>query len=105
MLAKEKLIKIVEDLAVQQQGFPKGAVELLEEKSSQKPPADTTVLTRQHHHDATDNNWTTVKRNRNNAMTLEDKAENQTNPNESTPKRKGNNLFGEASQRTTERKK
>eukprot|EP00957_Ditylum_brightwellii_P158587 12071406-Ditylum_brightwellii.AAC.1 len=44
-LAKEKLSKTVEDLGVQQQGFPKGAVELLEEKSLQKPPADATALT------------------------------------------------------------
>eukprot|EP00957_Ditylum_brightwellii_P104576 7968702-Ditylum_brightwellii.AAC.1 len=44
-LAKEKLPKTVEDLAVQQQGFPKGTVELLEEKPLQKPPADATVLT------------------------------------------------------------
>eukprot|EP00957_Ditylum_brightwellii_P026617 2012631-Ditylum_brightwellii.AAC.1 len=42
MLAIEKLSNTVEDLAVQQQGFPKGAVELLEEKSLQKPPADAT---------------------------------------------------------------
>eukprot|EP00957_Ditylum_brightwellii_P171143 13028171-Ditylum_brightwellii.AAC.1 len=41
-LAKGKLSKTVEDLAVQQQGFPEGAVELLEEKSLQKPPADAT---------------------------------------------------------------
>eukprot|EP00957_Ditylum_brightwellii_P046558 3532809-Ditylum_brightwellii.AAC.1 len=41
-LAKEKLSKTVEDLAGQQQGFPKGAIELSEEKSLQKPPADTT---------------------------------------------------------------
>ena len=73
---RKKLSKTVEDFAVNQQSFPGGVVELSEEKSSQKPPADTTVLTRQHHHDAKDNDWTTVKRNRNNAMTLEDNTEN-----------------------------
>eukprot|EP00957_Ditylum_brightwellii_P108222 8256912-Ditylum_brightwellii.AAC.1 len=41
-LAIEKLSKTVEDLAVQQQSFPKGVVEFLEEKSLQKPPADAT---------------------------------------------------------------
>eukprot|EP00957_Ditylum_brightwellii_P105065 8008012-Ditylum_brightwellii.AAC.1 len=45
MLAKEKLPKTVEDLAVQQQDFSKGAVELSEEKFLQKPPADATALT------------------------------------------------------------
>eukprot|EP00957_Ditylum_brightwellii_P108797 8299349-Ditylum_brightwellii.AAC.1 len=38
----EKLSKTVEDLAVQQQGFPEGAIELSEEKSLQKPSADAT---------------------------------------------------------------
>eukprot|EP00957_Ditylum_brightwellii_P034225 2595233-Ditylum_brightwellii.AAC.1 len=59
-LAKEKLSKIVEDLAVQQQGFPKGAVELLEEKSLQKSPADTTALTLANFGMADDNKWTMV---------------------------------------------
>eukprot|EP00957_Ditylum_brightwellii_P013442 1014788-Ditylum_brightwellii.AAC.2 len=36
----EKLSKIVEDLAGHQQGFPEGAVELLEEIFLQKPPVD-----------------------------------------------------------------
>eukprot|EP00957_Ditylum_brightwellii_P153819 11708002-Ditylum_brightwellii.AAC.1 len=40
----KKLSKTMEDLAVQQQGFPGYAVELLEEKSLQKPPADAAVL-------------------------------------------------------------
>eukprot|EP00957_Ditylum_brightwellii_P198240 15105430-Ditylum_brightwellii.AAC.1 len=40
--AIEKLSKTVEDLVVEQQGFPEGVVELLEEKSLQKPPADAT---------------------------------------------------------------
>ena len=102
---KKKLSKTVEDFAVNQQSFPEGVVELSEEKSSQKPPADTTVLTRQHQQDATDNDWKTVNRNRNNAMTLEDTVENHTNPNDSTPKRKGNNIFGDVSQQTTDRKK
>eukprot|EP00957_Ditylum_brightwellii_P140990 10741364-Ditylum_brightwellii.AAC.1 len=38
-------------------------------------------------------------------MTLKDTNENQTAPNNSTPKRKGNNLFGDVPQQTTERKK
>eukprot|EP00957_Ditylum_brightwellii_P009753 735367-Ditylum_brightwellii.AAC.1 len=38
-------------------------------------------------------------------MALNDTNENQTSPNINTPKRKGNNLFGETTQQTTERKK
>ena len=41
----KKLSKTVEDLAVQQQCFPGGTVELSEEKSLQKPPADASTLT------------------------------------------------------------
>eukprot|EP00957_Ditylum_brightwellii_P098530 7505805-Ditylum_brightwellii.AAC.1 len=57
MQAKEKLSKTVEDLAVQQQGFPKGTVELLEEKSSQKPPVDATALTLAKFGLTDDNEW------------------------------------------------
>eukprot|EP00957_Ditylum_brightwellii_P138156 10531732-Ditylum_brightwellii.AAC.1 len=38
-------------------------------------------------------------------MALDDINENQTSPNNSTPKRKGNNLFGDTTQQMTERKK
>ena len=101
----KKLSKTVEDFADYQQSFPEGVVELSEEKSLQKPPADTTVLTRQHQTDAMVNNWKTVTRNRSNAMAIDDTNENQNSPNNSTPKRKGNNLFGVTTQQTTERKK
>eukprot|EP00957_Ditylum_brightwellii_P003774 286671-Ditylum_brightwellii.AAC.1 len=38
----KKLSKTVEDVAVNQQSFSEGVVELSEEKSLQRPPADTT---------------------------------------------------------------
>eukprot|EP00957_Ditylum_brightwellii_P020261 1529230-Ditylum_brightwellii.AAC.1 len=42
---KKTLSKTVEDLAGLQQGFPKGTVKLLEEKSLQKPSTDAKALT------------------------------------------------------------
>eukprot|EP00957_Ditylum_brightwellii_P007325 556086-Ditylum_brightwellii.AAC.1 len=57
---KKKLSKTVEDLAGHQQGFPKGAVELLEEKSLQKPPADAKALTLANNDTMEGNEWTTV---------------------------------------------
>eukprot|EP00957_Ditylum_brightwellii_P039915 3022008-Ditylum_brightwellii.AAC.1 len=59
-LVNEKLPKTVEDLAGHQQGFPEGAVELLEEKSLQKPPADATVLTLANIDMVDENEWTTM---------------------------------------------
>eukprot|EP00957_Ditylum_brightwellii_P007428 562220-Ditylum_brightwellii.AAC.1 len=56
-LAKEKLTKTVEDLDIQQQGFPEGAVEVSEEKSLQKPPADDTALTLAKFGMVDDNEW------------------------------------------------
>eukprot|EP00957_Ditylum_brightwellii_P157817 12012177-Ditylum_brightwellii.AAC.1 len=50
----------MEDLAVQQQGFHKGTVELSEEKSLQKPPADATKLTLANFGMADDNEWMTM---------------------------------------------
>eukprot|EP00957_Ditylum_brightwellii_P080478 6121272-Ditylum_brightwellii.AAC.1 len=42
---QKNLSQTVEDLAGHQQGFPKGAVKLSEEKSLQKPPANAKALT------------------------------------------------------------
>eukprot|EP00957_Ditylum_brightwellii_P206298 15347730-Ditylum_brightwellii.AAC.1 len=57
---KKKLSKTVEYLAGLQQGFPKGTVELLEEKSLQKPPANTTALTLADGGTTEEIEWTTV---------------------------------------------
>eukprot|EP00957_Ditylum_brightwellii_P066839 5072596-Ditylum_brightwellii.AAC.1 len=57
---RKKLSKTVEDLTGHQQGFLKGAVKLLEEKSLQKPPADAKALTLANNDMAEENEWTTV---------------------------------------------
>eukprot|EP00957_Ditylum_brightwellii_P008833 670020-Ditylum_brightwellii.AAC.1 len=57
---RKKLSKTVEDLAGVQQGFPKGVVELSEEKSLQKPTADTKALTQANDGTMEENKWTMV---------------------------------------------
>eukprot|EP00957_Ditylum_brightwellii_P055926 4237668-Ditylum_brightwellii.AAC.1 len=69
---KKKLSKTVEDLAGQQQGFPEGTVELLEEKSLQKPPAGAKALTLANDDTTEENKWTTVNNTRKLAMEVDE---------------------------------
>eukprot|EP00957_Ditylum_brightwellii_P120951 9224880-Ditylum_brightwellii.AAC.1 len=87
-LAKEKLSKTVEDLAVQHQGFPKGAVELSEEKSLQKPPADATALSLANFGMADDNEWMTMTCKGKSDMEMEKVIHQGEQQRGGTPKRK-----------------
>eukprot|EP00957_Ditylum_brightwellii_P093499 7120328-Ditylum_brightwellii.AAC.1 len=87
-LVKGKLSKTVEDLAVQQQGFPEGAVELLEEKSLQKPPADATSLTLANFGMTDDNKWTMVTCKGKSDMEMEEASRQGEQQRDRTPKRK-----------------
>eukprot|EP00957_Ditylum_brightwellii_P083918 6377941-Ditylum_brightwellii.AAC.1 len=87
-LVNEKLPKTVEDLAVQQQGFPEGAVELSEEKSSQKPPTDATALTLANIGMADENEWMAVNHKGKSDMEMEEAIQPGEQQKEGNPKRK-----------------
>eukprot|EP00957_Ditylum_brightwellii_P189980 14463078-Ditylum_brightwellii.AAC.1 len=83
----KKLSKTVEDLAVQQQGFPKTTVELSEEKSLQKPHADAAALTQADGGHKETQGWTTVKNTSKNGMDIDDDQQNSKNTQEKRSKR------------------
>eukprot|EP00957_Ditylum_brightwellii_P024527 1851793-Ditylum_brightwellii.AAC.1 len=80
--------KTVEDLAVQQQSFPKGTVKLSEEKSLQKPPADATALTLANIGMADENKWTMVTCKGKSDIEMEEAVQPREQQKEGTPKRK-----------------
>eukprot|EP00957_Ditylum_brightwellii_P069116 5246987-Ditylum_brightwellii.AAC.1 len=104
-LAKEKLPKTVENLAVQQQGFPEGAVELSEEKSLQKPPADATALTMANFSMADDNKWMTMTRKGKLDTEIEEAINQGEKQRGGTPKRKETSNTATMSTTTLERRK
>eukprot|EP00957_Ditylum_brightwellii_P150416 11454009-Ditylum_brightwellii.AAC.1 len=85
---RKKLSKTVEDLAGHQQGFPKGAAKLSEEKSLQKPPADPKVLTLANNDMTEEKEWTTVNNKGKSDMEVEEAAQLGKERPEGTPKRK-----------------
>eukprot|EP00957_Ditylum_brightwellii_P057400 4352272-Ditylum_brightwellii.AAC.1 len=104
-LAKGKLSKTVEDLTVQQQGFPEGTVELLEEKSLQKPSADATALTLANFGLADDNEWTTVPCKGKSDMEMEEASHQGEQQRDGTPERKETSNAATRSTTTLERRK
>eukprot|EP00957_Ditylum_brightwellii_P116047 8853299-Ditylum_brightwellii.AAC.1 len=84
----KKLSQTVEDLAGHQQGFPKGVVELSEEKSSQKPPADATALTLADGGSKDKTKWTTVNNMGKSAMEIDEAHQQSKKKTKSSPKRR-----------------